>query len=95
MRDEALSLASAVADPAQRLNVLREYLQAFVLRSLHEAEAFTALAFVGGTALRFLEALPRFSEELDFSLTDERVYRPEACSRRPSATSSWLGSPAG
>ncbi len=59
-------------DPVRRLNSLREYLQAFIMRSLHESEAARSIAFVGGTALRFLEDLPRFSEDLDFSqvLTD-------------------------
>ena len=59
-------------DPVRRLNSLREYVQAFIMRSLHESEASRAVAFVGGTALRFLEDLPRFSEDLDFSqiLTD-------------------------
>ena len=59
-------------DPVRRLNSLREYLQAFIMRSLHESEAARSIAFVGGTALRFLEDLPRFSEDLEFSqvLTD-------------------------
>ncbi|MBW2535607.1 MAG: nucleotidyl transferase AbiEii/AbiGii toxin family protein [Deltaproteobacteria bacterium] len=64
-------------DPARGLNLLREYVQAFVLRSLHECEAFTTVAFVGGTALRFLHQLPRFSEDLDFSLVDRRAYEPQ------------------
>ncbi len=68
MKEEALALTRGVSDPSQALNRLREYLQAFVLRSFHESEAFRALAFVGGTALRFLYGLPRFSEDLDFSL---------------------------
>jgi predicted nucleotidyltransferase component of viral defense system len=78
MKDEALSLAEAVADPAGKLNLLREYLQALTLRSLHESEAFVNLAFVGGTALRFIAALPRFSEDLDFSLHRTAGYGPEA-----------------
>lgn len=76
MRDEALSLAASVADPGRKLNLLREYLQAFTLRALHEEEAFLSLAFVGGTALRFLEGLPRFSEDLNFCLVDEAAYAP-------------------
>lgn len=68
MKEEALALVRGMADPGQALNRLREYLQAFVLRSFHESEAFRPLAFVGGTALRFLHGLPRFSEDLDFSL---------------------------
>ena len=65
MKDQALALALRFDDPQRRLNALREYLQAFIMRSLHESEAGRAVAFVGGTALRFLEDLPRFSEDLD------------------------------
>lgn len=77
MKDEAVSLAKNIVDPAQRLNVLREYLQALVMHSLHESEAFQCIAFVGGTALRFLYGLPRFSEDLDFSLDSDKGYYPE------------------
>lgn len=74
MKEEALALISDVSDPGEALNRLREYLQAFVLRSFHESEAFRPLAFVGGTALRFLHNLPRFSEDLDFSLVSTDGY---------------------
>lgn len=76
MNDEAVALARGVVDPSKRLNILREYLQTLVLRSLHESEAFKCLAFVGGTALRFLYHLPRFSEDLDFSLEQISGYSP-------------------
>ncbi len=76
MKDRALDAASRFDDPGRRLNALREYLQAFVMRSLHESEAARALAFVGGTALRFLEDLPRFSEDLDFSQVSSDGYEP-------------------
>ncbi|MFH1476138.1 MAG: nucleotidyl transferase AbiEii/AbiGii toxin family protein [Verrucomicrobiota bacterium] len=46
------------------------------MRSLHESEAFQCIAFVGGTALRFLCGLPRFSEDLDFSLDSSEGYAP-------------------
>lgn len=46
------------------------------MRSLHESEASCAIAFVGGTALRFLENLPRFSEDLDFSRVSADGYDP-------------------
>jgi len=49
-------------------NVLREYLQARMLGALQAQGAFIPLAFMGGTALRFLYDLPRFSEDLDFAL---------------------------
>lgn len=74
MKETALALIRDMSDRGQALNRLREYLQAFVLRSLHESEAFRPLAFVGGTALRFLHNLPRFSEDLDFSLVSADGY---------------------
>jgi predicted nucleotidyltransferase component of viral defense system len=77
MKEAVLDLVSNVADPSSRMNLLREYVQAMVLRSLHESEAFVGLAFVGGTALRFVYGLPRFSEDLDFSLENKEGYTPE------------------
>jgi hypothetical protein len=74
MKDRALALVRETKDPGQALNLLREYLQTLILRSFHECEAFQNLAFVGGTALRFLHNLPRFSEDLDFSMVSEKGY---------------------
>ena len=76
MKARALELATATPDPVQRLNVLREYVQASVLRSLHESEAFQAISFVGGTALRFLYGLQRYSEDLDFTVEPGGEYVP-------------------
>ncbi len=76
MREEIHQLVQGLSDPSQKLNRLREYLQAFILRSWHESEAFQSVAFVGGTALRFLHGLPRFSEDLDFSITKPDRYSP-------------------
>ncbi|MDD2237803.1 MAG: nucleotidyl transferase AbiEii/AbiGii toxin family protein [Kiritimatiellae bacterium] len=78
MRDAVVALARVAESPAGKLNVMREYLQAYALRSLHESEAFGHVAFVGGTALRFLYNLPRFSEDLDFSLYERMGYDPVA-----------------
>lgn len=61
-------LLSGVADPIACRNLVREYLQARILESLQRAGAMVPLAFHGGTALRFLYAIPRFSEDLDFAL---------------------------
>lgn len=77
MKEQALTLVRDVPDPGQALNRMREYLQALVLRSFHESEAFRPLAFVGGTALRFLHGLPRYSEDLDFSLVSAAGYAGE------------------
>lgn len=77
MKDEALAIIRKYSNPTDKLNLLREYMQAMVLRSLHESEAFVNVAFVGGTALRFVYNLPRFSEDLDFSLENFAGYKPE------------------
>lgn len=53
-----------------RRNLAREFLQAQVLLALQDSGAFADWAFVGGTALRFLYRLPRYSEDLDFSLVE-------------------------
>lgn len=50
-----------------RGQIVREYLQARILQSLQDQSMFVRWAFLGGTALRFLYAIPRFSEDLDFS----------------------------
>ncbi len=68
MKDYVLELAASQKSFNDKLNVMREYLQAYVLKILHGEGFFRSNAFVGGTALRFLYGLPRFSEDLDFSL---------------------------
>ena len=57
--------------PLRGRNVAREYLQARILGALQRAGAMTSLAFHGGTCLRFLFSLPRYSEDLDFALEGE------------------------
>jgi predicted nucleotidyltransferase component of viral defense system len=49
-------------------HLVREYLQARILQSLQRAGAMQTLAFHGGTSLRFLYDIPRYSEGLDFAL---------------------------
>lgn len=71
MRDHLLQVAGRGA-PDDRRNLAREYLQSYLLRLIHEAGAFPHLAFLGGTALRLLFSLPRFSEDLDFSCAPVR-----------------------
>lgn len=68
MKDYVLELCASQKSFNAKLNILREYLQAYVLKILHEEGFFRSNAFLGGTALRFLYGLPRFSEDLDFSL---------------------------
>lgn len=47
---------------------LREIMQEIALAGLQRSGFFEKAAFYGGTALRIFHGLPRFSEDLDFSL---------------------------
>ncbi len=49
-------------------NILREYLQVMALKILYEIKGSEFLRFGGGTCLRICHNLPRYSEDLDFSL---------------------------
>lgn len=49
-------------------NALKEIIQEVALLGLWRAKFFEKAAFYGGTALRILYGLDRFSEDLDFSL---------------------------
>ena len=51
--------------PAVR-HVVLEYVQHYILYLLFRTRHYRELAFTGGTALRVLFGLPRFSEDLDF-----------------------------
>ncbi len=70
MKDILVQLVKEATDDLQKRSVAREYLQARILLALQDQGAFVDWAFVGGTALRFLFQLPRYSEDLDFSLTE-------------------------
>ena len=74
MKDYVLELVSKQTGFNGKLNIMREYLQTYALRILYEQRVFRSTAFLGGTALRFLYNLPRFSEDLDFSLTRNMEY---------------------
>jgi predicted nucleotidyltransferase component of viral defense system len=68
MKDYLIDLLRGAPNPIQGRNLAREYLQARILESLQRSGAMIPLAFQGGTALRFLFGIPRFSEDLDFAL---------------------------
>jgi predicted nucleotidyltransferase component of viral defense system len=57
-----------IRSPAEGEHALKEIIQEIALLGLHRANFFEKAAFYGGTALRILYSLPRFSEDLDFSL---------------------------
>lgn len=61
--------------PAGKMRgALREYLQALILKEIYRAEKGAAFYFTGGTYLRMLHNLKRFSEDLDFN-TDRMTKR--------------------
>lgn len=74
MRDLLLQRLPPERPAAERRHHLREMLQIILLKILHESSDGTALAFTGDTALRLLHGLPRFSEDLDFSLIRPKKY---------------------
>ena len=72
MKDHLLELVRQMPTPMEGRNLAREYLQARILSILQRAGAMIPLAFHGGTALRFLYAHGRYSEDLDFALEGNR-----------------------
>jgi len=53
-----------------RENALKQILQEIALYALWRADFFDVALFQGGTSLRILHGLPRFSEDLDFILRE-------------------------
>lgn len=74
MKSYALNLVSTQTGLNAKLNTLREYLQHYTLGIMQDQGVFRTTAFLGGTALRFIYGIPRFSEDLDFSLTQPAGY---------------------
>ncbi len=57
-----------LATQEEKTHALREIMQEVALAGLYRAGFFEKAAFYGGTCLRIFHGLPRFSEDLDFSL---------------------------
>jgi predicted nucleotidyltransferase component of viral defense system len=69
MREIALQVARE--SEGRERNVLREYLQNYLLLLMQKTKMNESLYFVGGTALRFLYGIRRYSEDLDFTAGQE------------------------
>lgn len=63
-------LAEYKASPVDEENALKEIVQEVMLFSLWRADFFEVAAFQGGTSLRILHGLNRFSEDMDFILLE-------------------------
>ena len=53
-------------------NIEQEVMQRIALAGLHRGGFFRHAAFYGGTCLRLFHDLPRYSEDMDFSLIEKR-----------------------
>ncbi|MCL5268623.1 MAG: nucleotidyl transferase AbiEii/AbiGii toxin family protein [Bacteroidetes bacterium] len=58
------------SDPDRYKNALKEVIQEIALLGLFRGGLFDEAAFYGGTALRILYGIDRFSQDLDFSLLE-------------------------
>ena len=67
VKDHLLQLVRDSA-PLRGRNIAREYLQSRILGVFQRSGAMTSVAFHGGTCLRFVFGLPRYSEDLGFAL---------------------------
>lgn len=60
-----------IVTEADLVNALKEIFQEITLLGLYSGGFFNKAAFYGGTALRILYGLDRFSEDLDFTLLEK------------------------
>ncbi len=75
MKDYIKQIIEKNNDILLKKSIVREYLQSRVLQMLQEEKGFLYLAFLGGTSLRFLYSIPRYSEDLDFSIIGTAVFK--------------------
>lgn len=69
MRDYVKSIVDKNLTQNYNLNKVREYIQSYLLYVIYKKKIFQNLVFTGGTALRFVHKIRRFSEDIDFSLS--------------------------
>jgi predicted nucleotidyltransferase component of viral defense system len=69
--EQSIAEQKALELGIDRTQVAREYWELILLKGLYESPQGRYLVFKGGTALRLAYGSPRFSEDLDFSLTKD------------------------
>lgn len=62
-----------IQTPQDAYQAMREIVQEIALAGLYKGGFFSHAAFYGGTALRIFHKLPRFSEDLDFTLLQKNT----------------------
>ena len=73
MNDAMRSMLRAygpIRNSTDEVNALREVIQRVTLLGLHRGGFFDKASFYGGTALRLIYNLDRFSEDMDFCLNE-------------------------
>jgi len=71
MKDRIKDLVNKADSYDANVNRVREYLQEYFLYILYKNKFYNQMVFCGGTALRFIHKIRRFSEDLDFSLSQK------------------------
>ena len=71
MREQIREVIKSKLSKEDNLNRIREYIQSYFLYVVYKKKFYQNLIFTGGTALRFIYKIQRFSEDLDFSLSDK------------------------
>ena len=66
--------AYGTTSPAEENHALKEIVQECVLAALAQTDFFEHAAFQGGTCLRIIYQIPRFSEDLDFVLKSPKDF---------------------
>lgn len=69
MKDYIKEIIDPKLSRIENENKLKEYLQTYILYILYRKKFYLNLVFTGGTALRLIYKIRRFSEDLDFSLS--------------------------
>jgi hypothetical protein len=77
IREEILEATAAVEGREAKLAVMRDWVQAAVLRSFHESGAFLSVCLAGQAARHFGEASPNGAQDLEFVLVVKKGYGPE------------------
>ncbi len=57
-------------NPAHKKYIVKEYIQLMILNFLATSKFVTKITFIGGTNLRLVKGIDRFSEDLDFDCKD-------------------------
>jgi len=81
MKEKLNEILSTQVSTNLKLNLLREYFQHLILKIIYDKKISSKLSFVGGTALSILYNVGRFSEDLDFSLSNKNKYNVNSISK--------------